>query len=175
MVREGFRHLTIGDLAGRLHCSRRTLYSLAPSKEDLVLLALGRLLDRTGASARRRAEEGADPGVRIEAYLEAAIEPLRAASPAFGADVQAYAPTKRLYDRHQELAIGALERLVDEGARSGAFRRANPALIAQILDAALTRLRDPAVHEKAGVTRPEAFAELATLLRHGLHPPPPTP
>ena len=30
---EGFRHFTIGELAARLHCSRRRLYAVAESKE----------------------------------------------------------------------------------------------------------------------------------------------
>lgn len=36
---EGFAHLTLDDLAARLHCSKSTLYRLADSKEQLVRAA----------------------------------------------------------------------------------------------------------------------------------------
>ena len=39
---EGFRGSTVGELAARLRCSRRALYELAPSKEELFLRVLGR-------------------------------------------------------------------------------------------------------------------------------------
>ena len=36
---EGFAHLTLDDIAGRLRCSKSTLYTLAGSKEQLVRAA----------------------------------------------------------------------------------------------------------------------------------------
>src|SRR5947209_20566514 len=80
---EGFRHLTIADLVDRLHCSRRTLYSLAPSKEELVLVVIGRLLNDMGLEARAQAAAHDDPGDAIAAYLQTAITTFRDAQPAF--------------------------------------------------------------------------------------------
>ena len=39
---EGFAHLTMADLAARLNCSLRTLYELAPSRDELVLTVIDR-------------------------------------------------------------------------------------------------------------------------------------
>src|SRR3954464_9061148 len=69
---EGFRHFTIGDLVDRLRCSRRTLYSLAPSKEELVLVVIGRLLNEMGVRARAEAAQHSDPGDAIAVYLQTA-------------------------------------------------------------------------------------------------------
>src|SRR5688572_58767 len=49
LIAEGFRTLTLADLSDRLHCSRRTLYELAPTKDDLVALVVSRFLDRNYA------------------------------------------------------------------------------------------------------------------------------
>ena len=49
LMRDGeLAKLTIGDMATRLECSRRALYELAPSKEQLVLLVLDRVMHRIG-------------------------------------------------------------------------------------------------------------------------------
>ena len=37
---EGFRHLTIGDMAARTKSSRRTLYSVSASKEEIILVVV---------------------------------------------------------------------------------------------------------------------------------------
>ncbi|MCU1500869.1 MAG: TetR/AcrR family transcriptional regulator, partial [Ilumatobacteraceae bacterium] len=50
-LQDGFRNLTIGDLAARLNCSRRTLYSLAENREDLVRGVIGHLFDARTAEA----------------------------------------------------------------------------------------------------------------------------
>ena len=39
VVAEGFRHLTVDQVAARLNCSKRSLYALAASKEQLAVLA----------------------------------------------------------------------------------------------------------------------------------------
>lgn len=43
---EGFRRLTIGELATRLRCSRSTLYAMAPTKEEGSRLAWARTLPK---------------------------------------------------------------------------------------------------------------------------------
>ena len=50
LLAEGFAHLTLDDLAARLRCSKRTLYALAGSKEQLVRAAVVHFF--RGATAR---------------------------------------------------------------------------------------------------------------------------
>ena len=58
---EGFAHLRVADLAERLHCSRATLYDLAPTK-DVFLCAffrshrrhVDRIRERTDATRATR-------------------------------------------------------------------------------------------------------------------------
>ena len=40
LFNKGFAHLTMAEIAKKLNCSLRTLYSLAPSKEQLVLIVI---------------------------------------------------------------------------------------------------------------------------------------
>lgn len=165
---EGFRHLTISDLVDLLHCSRRTLYTLAPSREELVLIVIDRLLSRMGVEANARAAACDDPGEAIEAYLGTGVTTLRRAKPAFTLDLESYGPTKHLYDRHLQVALDVLGRLVEDGISKGTFRRFHAPLVAEILDAAVERIRRPEVLERTGVSMSQALAELSELVRQGL-------
>jgi AcrR family transcriptional regulator len=165
---EGFRHLTIADLVDRLHCSRRTLYSLAPSREELVLIVIDRLLTRMSYDARARAEACAHPGDAIAAYLDTGVTTLRRAQPAFTEDLESYLPTKHLYDRHLGVALDTLGKLVEDGIARGTFRSYHPPLVAEILDASVDRIRRPEVLARAGVSMSQALAELSELIRRGL-------
>src|SRR6195952_2295506 len=68
MLAEGFSGFTLDDVAARLRCSKRTLYGLAGSKEQLVTAAVVRFF----RSATGRGEAGlatrADPAERLGAH-----------------------------------------------------------------------------------------------------------
>ena len=51
-LEEGFAGISVRELAANVGCSRRTLYELAPSKDELVLVVLDRFLHRVGRTAR---------------------------------------------------------------------------------------------------------------------------
>jgi AcrR family transcriptional regulator len=168
---EGFRHLTIADLVDRLRCSRRTLYNLAPSREELVLLVIDRMLTDKGAQARHLSDSHDDPGEAVSIYLDAAVTMFVSADRAFSEDLESYLPTKHLYDRHVTVALRVLGRLIHEGANAGAFRPLHPPLVAEILDAAVERIRRPEVLARAGLSSSEAIEEVGCLIRQGLQAP----
>lgn len=167
-LREGFRAIGVGELAARLRCSRRTLYELAPSKEGLFLLVLERFLARIRALGRERAMAERDLTRRIEALLEPGITETRQARAAFSDDVAAYAPARRLMDEHQRERMELLREVVEEGCRAGVFRGVHPLLVAEVMLAAVGRVRQPDFLRASGLSLSEAFAECSRVLRQGL-------
>lgn len=168
LLREGFRHLTIAEMVEHLHCSRRTLYSLAPSREELILVVVDRLFTHMGAAARARVAACEDPGDAVAAYMETSVTRLAGAHPVFFDDLESYLPTKQLYDRHLHYALGVLGGLIEDGMRKGSFRQLYPPIVAEILDAAVERIRNPEVLTRAGASWSQALATLSELVRHGL-------
>ncbi len=165
---EGFTHLTIGEMVARLRCSRRTIYSVAPSREELILIVIDRLLNRMGIEANAVVAANDDPGDAIEAYLGAAVSALSRATQAFNEDLESYLPTRHLYDRHLTVALKVLGDLVEAGIAKGVFRPLHPALMAEILASAVECIRKPAVLMRAGVSHSQAVEEMSILIRHGL-------
>lgn len=168
---EGFQHLTVADMVEHLHCSRRTLYSLAPSREELVFVVIDRFLTNMGAAAQAKVAECTNPADAVAAYMGTSITRLATAHPVFFDDLESYLPTKHLYDRHLHYALGVLGGLIDEGMQIGMFRQFDAPVIAEILDAAVERIRHPDVLARAGVSWSQALTNLSELIRYGLlHP-----
>lgn len=167
-LEEGFTHLTIGEMVARLRCSRRTIYSVAPSREELILIVIDRLLNRMGVEANAVAASHDDPGDAIEAYLQTGVTTLGRATQAFNEDIESYLPTRHLYDRHLNIALKVLGDLVEAGVAKGVFRPIHPAVVAEILAAAVECIRKPEVLRRADVTHAEALADMSVLFRHGL-------
>lgn len=168
MLREGYRRLRIGELAARLRCSRRTLYELASSKEELFVRVLDALLRRIRERGDAEAAEARDLATRIERYLAPGIRETAHASNAFFADIAALPAAKRLFDEHQRTRIAGLRAIVAEGARRRVFRGLDPHLVAEVFMNAYRRVSQPDFVAATRLTTTEAYAELSRLLRHGL-------
>lgn len=167
-LQEGFRNLTINKLAKRLQCSNRTLYEIAPSKEEIFLKILDRWLERIRHLGRQGALKHTEPFKRIEAYLNPGVSETRDASADFVEDVRSYLPAKEMLARHQEERMKFLEDIVEDGISRGSFRSVHSSLVAEVVLSAVTRIDEFDFQSRSGLTFSEAFEELYELLLHGL-------
>jgi len=168
---EGVRRVSVGELARRLRCSRRTLYSLAKTKEELYLLVVDRFLTRIRRLGDQSASARHDPAARIEAYLEPGIQQLARSTNLFFADIAALPPAKRMLEDHQRQRIEGLRRIITEGVRRRMFRGIHPHLVADVLSLAYRRVSQPEFLATANLSMTEAYAEVGRLFLHGLlHP-----
>lgn len=165
---EGFRRVTVARLASRLRCSRRTLYDLAPTKEALFLRVLERYLDRVRRMGDQAAAAAAAPDQAIVAYLGPAVSETRKIGAAFSAEVAGFPAARKVWEAHMHRRMGSLKGLVEQGVAGGVFRRVNPILVAEVMEASTRRLKDPDFLAAAGLSISEAFDELYQLLQLGL-------
>ncbi len=168
VLRDGFRQLTVQELARRLRCSRRTLYELGPSKNELVLLVVDRLLQRIGHQAMGKLRRLDDPVEKIHAYVYMASTALRPGTAAFSADVAASPAAHRVFREHYRFAVSVVAHLIQEGIDRGLLPAANPQLVAEVLYAGLERLADPGVLALTGLTNAAAMQQLFDLVVYGL-------
>jgi AcrR family transcriptional regulator len=174
-LKEGFRRVSIAALAARLRCSRRTLYQLAPSKQDLFLLVLDRFLARIRRLGDDAAEGTANLALRIEAYLAPGVRETARASNVFFGDIADLPQAKRMLDDHQRRRIGGIRRIIVDGRRRGVFRGFDPHLVAEVFTHAYRRVSQPDFLADAKLSMTEAYGELSRLLLHGLLHPQPGP
>ncbi|OYO00219.1 TetR family transcriptional regulator [Enemella evansiae] len=161
---EGFVDFTLDDLAGKLGCSKRTLYALADSKEQLATsvtrLFFRRATDQVEAAiARLRSPER-----RVTGYLEAVAEALRPASRQFLNDLSRLTPTREIYVENTTAAAARLRSLVDEGTAAGAFREVQADFLVEVVTATMQRIGSGRVQSNTGLDDAEAYAQLAQLV-----------
>lgn len=168
LAEEGFAHFTLDDLAARLRCSKRTLYGLADSKEQLVRAVVVHFF--RGATERVEAALAAesDPAARLSAYLHAVAAELGPLSPRFFDDVAAFEPAAEVYERNTRAAARRVEQLIQEGVKAGVFREVHVAFAADVIASVMVRIQQRQVAAATGLGDAEAYAQLAELLLHGL-------
>ena len=76
---EGFARLTLDEVAARLGCSKRTLYALADSKEQLAVRAVRFFFKRSTDQVESAIARTRSPASKVTRYLEAVAEALRPA------------------------------------------------------------------------------------------------
>lgn len=165
---EGFAHLTLGDIAGRLRCSKSTLYTLARSKEQLVRAATVRFFQRATDDVESRV--AAVPGARdrITAYLSAVGVTLSAASDRFMADLDAFPPAREVYEQNTRIAARRVAELITEGVDRGEFREVHAGFTADLAATMMVRIQQGGVRAATGLDDAHAYRELATLLTTAL-------
>lgn len=164
---EGFRQVTVAELAKRLRCSRRSFYELAPGKEALFLRVFDRYLQRLREAGRRGAD-GLPAEEAIVAYLAPALEAARKLSTRLMADVQSHPPARTMWERHTRERMAGLQRLIDTCVRTKVFRGVDPYLVAEVMAASLRRIGEPDFLTTSGLSYRDAVRELYALLLRGL-------
>jgi len=168
---EGYRRVSVGELAARLHCSRATLYALASSKEKLFLRVFERVLSRIRRRGRQAAAEHSDVRERIVAHLAPGMDEMRSASGVFFTDVASLPEAREALARHQRARRDEMGAILDEGIRNGALRGVHTRLVAEVIRVAIQRVMDPQVLVENRLSAGEAIGEIEDLFFHGLlHP-----
>lgn len=165
---EGFRDLTGDELAARLKCSKRSLYQIAPSKQELFLLVLEKFLERIRRKGNRGVLEHEDPEKRLAAYMEPGVAETKVATRRFVEDIESFRPAALLLEAHQKERMNTLRDIVEDGIRRGKFRKLNAGLVAETYLAAIAKIDDPAFLRRNELSFSEAFAELFQIIAFGV-------
>jgi AcrR family transcriptional regulator len=164
VLAEGFSRLTMDQVAATLNCSKRTLYALAASKEQLAVLAVRHFFRRATEQVEEAIAAVHSPARRVTGYLEAVAEALRPASRAFRDDVAHFAPATEIYEQNTVAAARRVRELIDEGIRAGAFRQVPAGFVGEVVTATMRRITSGEIAAATGLSDAEAYTELARLV-----------
>lgn len=168
MTTEGFRNLTLSDMSDHLHCSRRTLYELAPTKDDLVALVVSRFLDRNYQQGiEAMAPHGTASG-RIEGFTRAVVEDAHRTSVAFADDTFRSARTASLIANYDQRCVSLVENLIRSGQNDGELRGVHATLAAEGLMAGIARVQDNTVLSVLGLNYGQAVTQIVDIFLDGI-------
>lgn len=168
LLGEGFTALTMDDLAARLHCSKATLYGIAPSKEQLVLRVTKHFFQCSAEKVEAAVEKESDPRRRIATYINEIGRAMRRQSAAFYADMLAFPPAAEVYQANADLAARRVGELIDDGVRRGEFRALDGTFVARLVGLGIRGVQTGSLLEDGELTAGEALTQLADLVLHGL-------
>lgn len=165
---DGFRHLTLAELAARLRCSKSTLYRLGTSKDELIANVLKHFFREATDAVEARVAATADPADRLAEYLRAVADRLRPASAAFMADVSAHPRAREIYEGNTAIAASRVAELIAEGVRARRFRNVDAAFVADTIAATMQRIQTGRVRTATGLSDAAAYDKLAGLVLDGM-------
>lgn len=168
VLAEGIRNLTIGEIAARLRCSRRRLYEIAQTKEEIFCAMVDRFFRDVLDKGEALAGEKRDLPAAIAAYLNEGVKAGARISVDFLTDVEESEAARASFDHYQQTRTLRLAELVDEGVRTGVFIPCHGRVVSEVILGAALRLRRPGFLAEAGLTIEEAFQEFYRLLLSGL-------
>jgi AcrR family transcriptional regulator len=164
----GFADLTMVELAGQLNCSLRTLYLLAPSRDDLVLTVVDRNLWRVGRSAREAMRPGMSALDAVRAYLNATTLALLGWTAAFSRDLASMPAAQRLRDEHDEYVVAVTKTLLDLAVERGEIGRIDTSAVGRVLGTLGRMFTRPEIISTLRISPQAACDELVDIIVLGL-------
>ena len=165
---EGFAHLTLDQIASRLHCSKSTLYTLAGSKDELVREVTVHFFRSATAEVEAAVASAAGTRERLTAYLTAVGAALAPAHEQFMEDLAGFPPARDLYERNTRAAADRVHELISEGVAAGDVRDVHAAFVADVAAAVMVRIQQRKIKSSVGLDDSQAYLELAHLLTTGI-------
>ena len=167
-----FAHWTMAEIASRMGCSLRTLYGIAPSKEELILTVVDRRMRRIGRKAFNHLDESMSPVEGLRAYLKAAHVAVQPESVAFASAFSHLPGAKRLVDRHEEYVAAVTQALLERAQSAGEIIQIDTVAVAHLLGGLGRELGRPGSTKVHQGSRKETADALVDVILKGLalHP-----
>lgn len=168
----GFRHVTMDDLAAELGMSKKTFYTHFPGKTELLRAVLMEKFDEVDADMARVTGGGAaDVPVMLQQLLACGQRHKDEIQPAFLRDIQREAPEmfQLVEVRRGECLRRHWGRLFRDGRKAGLFRKDIPAtLMIEILLGAVQSIVNPPKLAELGLTPRTAVPGIIDVILRGV-------
>lgn len=168
LLTEGIKGLTVGEIAARLHCSRRRLYDIAETKEEIFSAVVKRFFDDLLEQGEALIHSTENLTAALAAYLDVGVRAAGRIGVQFLKDIEDSATARSIFDHYQQVRTMRLSQLIDDGVRQGVFAPCHGLVVSELIFGAALRLRRPAFLAQADLTLEEAFQEFYRVLLSGL-------
>ena len=167
-LRAGFGDLTMAQLAKCVNCSLRTLYGLAPRKDELVLMIVDRRLHRIGRAAMAAIAPEMNPIEALRAYLHAATTALGPATVSLARELTAVAGAGRLINEHGNYVIAITQKLLDRALEQGLIQPVDTSALALVLGGLGGYFSRPQIIPLIAATPKQAADSITEIILRGL-------
>ena len=114
MLDQGESFSTMSELAKTLKISLRTLYEIAPSKEELIVTTVDRVLKKHGKIAMDAIKDHPSPIKKLERFLVVANQAVGPRFEKFTSSLSNLSTSKPMVDYHEQFITSFIKSLLDE-------------------------------------------------------------
>jgi AcrR family transcriptional regulator len=168
LAARGLGERTMAQIAASVGCSLRTLYAIAPSKDELLLILADRQLHRIGRMAIEALDPGLAPLDALRTYLRIANEAVRPRAITVSADVARVTGASRVVDAHEGYLTAVVQSLLDRAVAEGDVAPVDTAAVAHLLGGLGREFARPEVAEMVEGSPNETADALTDLVIEGL-------
>ena len=133
LIQKDLPDLTMSEIAFRLKVSLRTLYELAPSKDQLVLIAVDRILFKIGGEAKKAIKNINSPLEQLKVYVNETGKAMDPACLAFTRDFGELKGAKVLVDSHENYVVSMTKKLLERSVQKKLIKPIDISAFAMIL------------------------------------------
>jgi AcrR family transcriptional regulator len=167
---QGFRRITMDDLAEELGMSKKTLYVCFPSKSALLKSVLLNKFDDIETELQRITADCSDVPAALHRLLACVQRHTEEIQPPFVRDIQRDAPEifQLIERRRQQVIQRHFGKLFERGRRAGILRKdISTTLIIEILLGATQALLNPPKMTELNLTPRTGFSAIITVILQG--------
>ncbi len=172
-LQEGFLHFSTTELAQRLRCSKRTLYSIAPDRSSFLEFIISRHLLRLNENLLAAAEAAPDWMSAINAILDATLDTFGAEATRFISDLNLFPGGVRLLHQTENARVDILARVIAAGVADGTFRKIDPTIAAYAVIGSSRRISQADFLARSKIPWNQALTALYQFFSHALLAPAP--
>ena len=165
---KGQAGLTMAAIAAEMNCSLRTLYGIAPSRDELVLTVVDRQLHRIGRAAINSLDATCAPLEILSDYLEATSEAVQPSAVAFSEELADVPGAKRMLDAHEAYVMAVTQSLLDRAVADRQIAPVDTAAVAHVLGGLGREFSRSEVAEVAMGTPKQTADAVAQIILRGL-------
>jgi len=163
LLESGIGHQTMSDIASKLKVSLRTLYEIAPSKEELIISTMDRILKNTARQAYLAIKDISSPLVKLRTFTKIGNEAVGPKTQKFEMDLRKIEGAKHMIDFHQNAYIRQINKLLQEAEKKGEIKPIDTKAVAMILGGIGQEYSKPEIVMQLNQS-PEASANMITNL-----------
>ena len=168
LIKGGYPQLTMSEIAANLKVSLRTLYEIAPKKEELILIAVDRLLFKIGATAQKAINLSDSPMAKLNAFLNETSKATERNTLAFTEDFGRIQGAKDLVDSHENYVMNVTEQLLEEAIIADEIISIDTSAMALILSGLSRELDKKYLKKELKITPSDALKEIIEVIFKGL-------
>ena len=157
---------TMAEIAGLANCSLRTLYGIAPSKDELLLTLADRRLRRVGRAALEHLEPSMPPLEMLRSYLRGANKAVETET--LTENLGHVPGASRLIGSHEHYLIAIVQNLLDRAVDEGSIAAVDTAAVAHVLGGLGGEFARPDVAQIVHGTPKETADAIVDLVLAGL-------